>query len=366
MSISLNFFNKDILNNENVFIITFVTVFIVSIFIGLITRKFFFKYACKSLNINKKNPHINEILLKSKIIRYISYLIPIVITHVFCYKLRIFDTPLSNLISSQYLWIFKIIYKISISSIIIGAINFVSLYYEHKKYSKKLSIQSFIQLSKLIIYLIALILIISDIMNLSILHILTGISAITAVILFIFKDTILGLIASIQIVINDSIRLDDWIEINKYKINGIVTEISLLNIKVISFNNSIVSIPTRFILSESIVNWRQMKELGERRVKESTIIDPSSIKLYKNTNITNLNVLYKKIYEHLKSHKHICKHKVILVRQLQQSHAGLPIELIFFTNTVDSNSYEKIKSEIFEYLYITLDMLEIQVCRPTR
>ena len=212
----------------------------------------------------------------------------------------------------------------------------------------------------------------------------------TAVLLLVFKDTILSLVASIQLAGNDMIRVGDWIEMPKYGADGDVVDIALHTIKVQNWDKTITTIPTHRLIEDSFKNWRGMTLAGGRRIKRSIFIDANTIRFLEpneieafekytllqdyidqkrrdietynasgrdrtiNANIrrlTNVGTFRAYIYSYLKNHPQVHKNLTLLVRQLDPTPQGLPIEIYCFTTTTDWNAYEDIQSDMIDHLF---------------
>ena len=170
------------------------------------------------------------------------------------------------------------IYIIVIFSMVaVSAFNALEFYFSNSKQFKDKPIESYFQLAKLIVYFITGILILSIILGKSPLYLLGAFGAMTAILLLIFKDTILGFVASIQIATNDMVRVGDWVEMEKYGADGNIIKITLNTVKVKNWDNTITTIPTYALVSDSFKNWRGMQETGARRIKRHIYIRPTSI-----------------------------------------------------------------------------------------
>jgi len=229
----------------------------------------------------------------------------------------------------------------------------------------------------------------------------TALGAASAVILLIFKDTIMGLVASIQVSINDIVRIGDWITFEKFGADGNVTEISLATVKVQNFDMTITSIPTYSLISDSFKNWRGMEASGGRRIKRALLIKQKSIKFLtteniealkgiqliskyletRNTNIdtynkehdidkqiaingrnlTNLGVFRKYVETYLKNHSAINQAMTLMTRQLPPTGQGIPMEIYAFSSDKRWENYEYIMADIFDHLLAALPYFELEV-----
>jgi miniconductance mechanosensitive channel len=238
--------------------------------------------------------------------------------------------------------------------------------------------------------MIGAILVISNLMGQSPVILLSGIGALSAVVMLVFKDSILGLVAGIQLTSNDMLRVGDWIEMPKYDADGSITDISLNTVKIQNWDKTITTIPTYAMISDSFKNWRGMQNSGGRRIKRSIYIDTNSISfctpemieqfekiqylenyiLTKQKEINDYNVRYKidrsslvngraltnigvfraYIQAYLEKHPGIHKEMTLMVRQLAPQETGLPIEIYAFTNKTEWAVYEGIQADIFDHI----------------
>lgn len=262
-------------------------------------------------------------------------------------------------------------------------------------------IKGYVQILKIVIYAIAAILIIAALIDRSPLILLSGLGAMAAVLILVFQDTLLSLVAGVQISSTDMVRVGDWIEMPSLDADGDVTEISLYTVRVQNWDKTISNIPIRKLVTESFKNWRGMTESGGRRIKRSIHLDQTSIrfltageikKLRKfrllesylaqkeddlkewnarlgekgktsaNTRrLTNVGTFRAYVEAYLRNHPRIHQGMTLLVRQLQPSREGLPIELYCFTNTTAWGEYEATQSDIFDHMIALLPEFGLRV-----
>ncbi|WP_127470584.1 mechanosensitive ion channel family protein [Thiomicrorhabdus aquaedulcis] len=263
--------------------------------------------------------------------------------------------------------------------------------YERKPESKNKPIKGYIQVLNIIIYLIAIILMIAVLFDRSPLILLSGLGAMAAVLMLIFQDTILSLVASVQISSNDVIRVGDWVEMPDLNADGDVIDIALHTVKIQNWDKTITTIPTRRFMTDSFKNWRGMQESGGRRIKRSLMfdqqtihfLDASEITWLKKINLlkdymahkeqevaqwntaleqkalepvnfrrlTNIGTFRAYVMCYLQQHPKIHQGMTQIVRQMSPTAEGLPIEIYCFTDTVVWAEYEAIQSDIFDHLY---------------
>jgi len=254
--------------------------------------------------------------------------------------------------------------------------------------SKDRPIKGYVQVAKIVIYAVGGIVMISILLNRSPAALLTGFGAMTAVLSLIFRDTILSLVASIQMSSLDMIRVGDWIEVPQYNADGDVIDIALHTIKVQNWDKTITSIPTHKLISESFKNWRGMKDTGGRRIKRSINVDVNTVRFLTDDEIerfksfrllhdyieerqvqlagynarlgdtanvnlrrlTNLGTFRAYLRSYLAGHPRIRQDMTLMVRQLQPGETGMPIEIYCFTNTTAWTEYETIQADLFDHI----------------
>ena len=273
-------------------------------------------------------------------------------------------------------------------------LNSVNDIYQKFHVSRRIPILGYLQVVKILVTVGVIIVAVSIIIDQSPLLLLSGLGALTAVILLIFKDSILGLVAGIQLVANDMVRPGDWIEMPKYGADGDVMEITLNTVKVQNWDKTITTIPTYALISDSFKNWRGMSESGGRRIKRAVYVDVSSVRfstpemiekfsriqvlkdyierkrvemaeynkkhgidesvLVNGRRMTNLGTFRAYLVEYLKRHPKIHQDMTFLVRHLQPTELGLPIEIYVFSNDQAWANYEGIQADIFDHIFATL------------
>lgn len=238
------------------------------------------------------------------------------------------------------------------------------------KKTKNHTLQGVFQMMKIVIISIGVILVASIIIDRDPTRLLTGLGASAAVLMLVFKDSIMGLVAGVQLSANDMLHPGDWITMEKYGADGMVQEVSLTTVKVQNWDKTITTVPPYALVSESFQNWRGMFDSGGRRIKRSIFIDMNSIAFCNEKQIkalndkglfagsnerpVNLTVFREWLEMWLKNHPKVNKEMTTMVRQLQPSAQGLPLELYFFFDGTAWVDYEHLQSEIFEYILATL------------
>jgi miniconductance mechanosensitive channel len=266
--------------------------------------------------------------------------------------------------------------------------------YARTPHARTRSIKGYVQLAKMVLFVLAAIIIVATLINRSPLLLLSGLGAMSAVIVLVYKDTLLSFVASVQLTNNDMLRVGDWIEMPQLGADGDVVDITLHTVKVQNFDKTIVSIPTWRLMSDSFKNWRGMQASGGRRIKRSLFIDAGGVGFLaddqaqqlhqvrllsdymgrkhnelKHWNdaqgnvpalsanrrrMTNIGTFRAYALAYLKNHPDIAPHMTCMVRQLQATAQGVPLEIYCFTRTTEWDDYERIQADIFDYLLAVL------------
>lgn len=266
--------------------------------------------------------------------------------------------------------------------------------YARTEHARTRSIKGYVQLAKMILYVFAAIIIVATLIDRSPLLLLSGLGAMSAVILLVYKDTLLSFVASVQLTSNDMLRVGDWIEMPQVGADGDVVDITLHTVKVQNFDKTIVSIPTWRLMSESFKNWRGMQASGGRRIKRALFIDASGVRFIAEAEeqkltqvrlltdylgrkkaelkawneaqgnvaelsanrrrITNIGTFRAYALAYLKSHPDIHPDMTCMVRQMEATSQGVPLEIYCFTRTTSWADYERIQGDIFDYLLAVL------------
>lgn len=301
-------------------------------------------------------------------------------------------------------WVSRAVYLYIIGSVVWFVSTLLDAMHEfalRSPFFKDKPILSYVQVGKLITYIMAGILAFSVLFDKSPLVVLSAFGAVAAVLLFVFKDTILGLVASIQISANDMLRVGDWVTMEKYLADGEVTKITLNTITIQNFDKTISHVPSYAFVSDSFKNWRGMAESGGRRIKRSLLINVSTVRFcdqemlerfskfqllegyissrskeiadynedrkadktypINGRHMTNLGVFRRYVELYLQSNPHIRKDMALLVRQMNPTEFGIPLEIYCFTNTTVLLDYENIQSDVFDHLLAAASLFDLQV-----
>ncbi|MBO5865971.1 MAG: mechanosensitive ion channel [Bacteroidaceae bacterium] len=270
-------------------------------------------------------------------------------------------------VAAKVCYIFLIVVFVKLCCGILTSLYMIS---NLAKKTKNHTLQGVFQMLKILIICIGVIYGASIIIDKDPTKLLAGLGASAAVLMLVFKDSIMGLVAGIQLSANDMLRPGDWITMEKYGADGMVQDVSLTTVKVQNWDKTITTVPPYALVSESFQNWRGMFDSGGRRIKRSIYIDMNSIafcndRLFKklkenglftgsNDKMVNLTIFREWLESWLKNHPKVNKGMITMVRQLQPTAQGLPLELYFFFDGTTWTDYEHLQSEVFEYILATL------------
>ncbi|MDA7842941.1 mechanosensitive ion channel family protein [Methylophilaceae bacterium] len=374
-------------------------IFVVA-FIGyFVTKNYIVKQLRKTL-FSKKDTPFSTVFLEYKPFDNVAHLVSAIIIYSFADLMETSDSTITW-INESIEWLEEggIIYAtLAVIWFLLSLLSVSNSYYERIKKSHQPSIKGYIQLVKIIITVTAVVLIVAMMLDKSPMAFLTGLGAASAIIILVFKDTILGFVASVQVASYDMVRVGDWITIKQLQVDGDVEDVSLNTVKIRNFDKTVTTIPTASLITNGVQNWRGMEETKGRRIKRAINIDIKTIKfcdevllkkLSKITNLTkyikdvtkeissynskissqgdrlngraltNIGLFRKYIYNYLKENEYIRDDLTFLIRQLQPGQSGIPIEIYVFTNDTNWINYENIQSDIFDHLLAALPEFEL-------
>ncbi|MCB1664935.1 MAG: mechanosensitive ion channel [Pseudomonadales bacterium] len=282
-----------------------------------------------------------------------------------------------------------------------SVLSLVNTLYQRRDDAYRRPVKGYVQVVQIVVYLVAAILIVAALIDRSPLILLSGLGAMAAVLILVFQDTLLSLVASVQITSNDIVRVGDWVEMPGLNADGDVIDIALHTIKIQNWDKTITTIPTKRFISDPFKNWRGMKESGGRRIKRALLLDQTSVhfltedeisRLHRflliddyltekeseiaqwnrelkerseeavNTRrITNIGTFRAYVERYLRKHPRLNQDMTLLVRQLSITSDGLPLEVYCFTNTTVWADYESIQSDIFDHLLAILPEFGLRV-----
>ncbi len=373
-------------------------IFFIAFFAHFVTKNFIIKYLRHTVLSRQK--YIPEAFKEYRPFENMAHLVAAIVIYSSAEMMSTDDSSISWL-NESVTWLEEggVIYAtLAIIWFLLGLLNVLNKIYQEFKRPHQPSIKGYIQLVKIIIVVTASVLIISMMLDKSPMAFLTGLGAASAIIILVFKDTILGFVASVQVASYDMVRVGDWITINSLKVDGDVEDVSLNTVKIRNFDKTVTTIPTSALITNGVQNWRGMTETKGRRIKRAINIDIKTIKfcddallnkLSKVTSLTkyikdkteeinsqnakvnaksedlngraltNVGLFRKYIYNYLTESEHIRNDLTFLIRQLQPSQNGIPIEIYVFTNDTNWINYENIQSDIFDHLLAALPMFEL-------
>ena len=358
-------------------------------FISYIIMRFIVLRAIFHL-FKKTSTKLDDIIIEQGLLNRLSYIVPLLILYNFYQYADNF-----YMVNRLLLTMISIVILASINSLL-SVINDI---FNQSKYSKTINVKSYFQIIRLIVNLLGTIIIIAILSGQSPFYLLSGIGALTAVLMLIFKNTILSFVSTIQINSNDLFKVGDWVEAPMFGADGDVIDIALHTIKIQNWDKTISIIPTHKLIDSSFKNWRGMSDSGGRRIKRTINIDMNSITFcnkelvekfksmtliskYINDKISDINNYNKEINEesmingrtltnigtyrayvkaYLKNNKNIHKNMTFLVRQLSPTENGLPLEIYVFSNNTNWVEYEEIQSDIFDHLIASLNQFNLKI-----
>ena len=338
----------------------------------------------------------DDILVEKHIVKRILYFIPLILLYVLSSPIL---TGTSLLPFSQAL--ISVLFLIAVMMFLDAMLSALLAIYSKSAIAKEISITPFVQVLKLGLYFVTGILLLSLLLQKTPLYFLSGLGALTAVLMFVFKDVLMGFVAGIQLIANKMVAPKDWIEMPKYGADGDVLEITLTTVKVQNFDNTITTIPTYALINESFKNWRNMNLSGGRRIKRYVNIDLGSIKfcnsemlvrfksiqlisqyiqnrqeeilvynkkhqidestLVNGRRLTNIGVFRSYVEAYLRQHPMIHNDMTFLIRQLSPRENGLPIEIYVFCKNTNWTAYEAIQADIFDHILAVVPEFDLRV-----
>lgn len=347
--------------------------------------------------VKRSSTTLDDIFFEKKVFDALAHISPAIVIRIGA-PLVFAQFPEFLVLLFKFIEVYIIIIVVMVVSSFLDAVLELS---NRSKYFRDKPVLSYIQLGKLITYLVAAVMIFSTVFNKSPLVILSALGAVAAVLIFVFRDTILGLVASIQISANDLLRVGDWVSMDKYDADGDVIKITLNSIIVQNWDKTISTIPSYAFVSDSFKNWRGMSESGGRRIKRTLNINVSSIRFcdqkmldrFRNfdlledhidsrsaeissynedrkvnktyplngRHLTNLGVFREYAERYIKADPNIHSNMTLMVRQLDPTELGVPLEVYCFANTIEWIPYENIQSDLFDHLLAAASLFDLEV-----
>jgi miniconductance mechanosensitive channel len=365
--------------------------------------------------VHKTKNEWDDILLKKKVFNGLAHLVPFIIIYSSCFfAAPVLDKPLAEmppetirqLSADHYFTLGPVLIKFAriyliftFAYILITLLNAGNDIYQLSPYAHHRPIKGYIQLLKILVLFLASIFIISLLIGKDPTVLIAGLGAMTAVLLLVFKDTILGFVASIQLSTNEMVKIGDWVEIPDHKADGTVADITLNTVKIRNWDNTITTVPTYRLISESFINWKGMEESEGRRIKRSVFIDMYSIqfctpelckrlekidlireyviekeeeiKQYQNNHLnydpaggfgsTNLGIFKKYLELYVRNNPKINLKMSTIVRQLQSTDKGVPIEIYAFSKEKEWVGFEAVQDEIFDHVMAVIPEFGLRI-----
>lgn len=320
---------------------------------------------------------IDDILLDTSMRKALSCLVPALIVNYFLPQL--FDNS-----TSLHQWIKTLTSLYVLTAVIYVCIVLVkNLYHlmEDTEKTRRYAVKGIFQMVRLIIICIGVIIGLSMILGREPTAIVTAIGASAAVLMLVFKDTILGLVASVQLSANNMLRKGDWLVCDSHGINGTVTDVSLITVKVLNWDNSISTIPPYTLITDSFRNYRNMRDMGGRRVERSILIDLNTVRFLEPDeierlrsrgrldglgeidarNMVNLHLLRLYLDNFIRHDQRVNSSMLFMVRQMQPTAQGLPVQLYFFTKVTAWREFEQVQSDIFDHVYAIVNEFSLRM-----
>ena len=379
--------------------ILFIGLILIIILVDYVIRKTLLATFSKIAAKSKTN--FDDIMVVNKVPRNVAHLIPFIIAYKFIPSLFFDNIPLQDFSKKSILVIGIILTIIGLRSVL----NSIKSYFKTLTYLKDKPVDSYIQVFMIFVWLTGIFAIVAIISGISFWEFIAGLGTVSAIIILVFRDTILGFVASIQVSINDMVRIGDWISFDKFGADGDVIEINLATVKVQNFDNTITTIPTYALISDSFKNWRGMDESKGRRIKRALNIRMESVKnlnqdeilklskiqliseyviqrseainsynqtnsidktlLINGRNLTNIGLFRKYMETYIEGHSAINKDLMVMVRQLQPTAYGLPIEIYAFSSDKRWQNYEYIIADIFDHMIASVANFDLVISEPS-
>ena len=346
--------------------------------------------------VKKSKTHWDDALLKNRFFFWLAQLAPGVVLYTATEAMLGEPEPWGNFIRNGSILYMVLVAYLASAALLNGSL----VIYRKFPISKEIPIRSFIQVAKLILFVITVIVLMSVLLDKSPIYFLSGLWAITAVLMLIFKDAILGLVAGVQLAANRMVARGDWIEMPKYGADGTVIDIALTTVKVQNFDNTITTVPTYALISDSFKNWRGMEDSGGRRIKRSLKIDINTVgfcdeallkelrkidliadylmereaEIAKERSeckglgehqvnsraLTNLGTFRAYVRAYVENHPMIHQELTVLVRQLPSTENGLPLEIYVFSKDKNWVNYEGLQADIFDHVFAILPAFKLR------
>ncbi|MEA2101889.1 MAG: mechanosensitive ion channel [Thermodesulfobacteriota bacterium] len=375
--------------------VAFIGMLILAYVADLITRHIVLKTVDRLVKHTRTD--LDDILLRYKFFHRISQLAPAIVIYAMA-PVVFFGYAPGIIITQKFAQIYMLLVGLlSVDAFLNAAIDG----YQTFDFSRRIPIRGFIQVIKIVLYFLVGIMVLSIIIGRSPAFFFTGLGAMTAVLLIIFKDSILGFVAGIQLSTNQMVQIGDWIEMPQYGADGDVIDISLTTVKVQNFDKTIITLPAYSMIANSFKNWQGMSDSGGRRIKRAVYIDMTSIRfcseemlarfekfqyiseyikakkgdiieynavhqvdeseMVNGRHLTNIGTFRAYIVSYLRNHPRIHNDMTLMVRYLPLTERGLPLEIYCFSNDQVWTNYEEIQANIFDHILAIIPEFDLRV-----
>ena len=395
LSLKVSSYFSDLITHSVLFIGLILIIILVDYVIRKTLLATFSRIAAKS------KTDFDDIMVINNVPRNIAHFVPFIIAYKFIPSLFFDNIFLQEFSQKSILVIGIILLIIGVRSIL----NSIKSYFKTLIFLKDKPVDSYIQVIMMFVWLTGIFVMVAIITGISFWEFIAGLGTVSAIIILVFRDTILGFVASIQVSINDMVRIGDWISFDKFGADGDVIEINLATVKVQNFDNTITTIPTYALISDSFKNWRGMDESKGRRIKRALNIRMESVKnlnqdeilklskiqliseyviqrsedinnynqtnsvdksiLINGRNLTNIGLFRKYMETYIQEHSAINKDLMVMVRQLQPTAYGLPIEIYAFSSDKRWQNYEYIIADIFDHMIASVPDFYLVISEPS-
>lgn len=370
-------------------------IILLCVMVNYLTKKLI--VASVGVLVRKSSNKWDDVFLEKKVFHKLSHLAPVVVIYALAPAL-LNDFPRLTAITNSVTDLYIIL---MVLMLFYAFLNAVGAIYDSYDVSRTRPIKIYLQITKIITGLFAGIMALSVLLDKTPLYFLTGMGAAMAILMLVFKDTILGFVGGVQVTANNLVQVGDWIEMPKYGADGDVVEIALHTVKVQNWDRTITTIPTYALVTDSFKNWRGMVQSGGRRIKRSVFIDAKSVRfcdeamlarfeeiaylkdyiksrrqeieqynkshnfdpdvVVNGRRMTNLGTFRAYITHYLKNHPKIHQDMICMVRQLAPDEKGIPLEIYAFTNDIQWVNYEMIQSDLFDHILAVLPYFQLKV-----
>jgi len=346
--------------------------------------------------ITRSSTRWDDALIEHKVLDRLAHLAPLYLLHLLV-PVALADFPTATSVAST---VVNVLMVVVVLAALDGTISAFFSVYQTLDISRRIYITGFVQVARFLVFATGTIIILSRLIGRSPLVFLSGLGALSAVLLLVFKDAILGFVAGIQLMSNNMVRKGDWIQLPKYDVDGDVLEVTLTTVKVQNWDKTIANVPTYALISEGFRNWRGMSESGGRRIKRAINVDMNTVRfcdqemlerfrrmqylaeyidtkqkelqeynqannidtslLVNGRHMTNLGTFRAYLVQYLRHHPQIHQEMTFLVRQLEPTAEGIPMEIYVFSKDQRWAQYEAIQADIFDHILAVMPLFDLR------